>query len=528
MEDNNNNPAEVNAANTELSEVPPVGGKGYSAGDQTTGETGKGVPGKQSFGRKLYKFTDHQLIGGLALFLILAFCNQIISFILPRTEPTSTFTPVPTPTQVACPHTEYPTKTLILVADFENDENKATDEIIEKLRSYVKDKGSEDMQVEALRKVITIKDGEAVAIAEGKRCNATFVIWGSYEKIKEIDQQVPMYRVHFETMKPLTEVNTLEISPKRKPNPRDMDSDEFRVRVSSEMAYLSLYAIGIIHYNRNNFDKAVSRFDAAIKIATTEITTVSKSDLSKAYFKRGNAYYYQKLDEKAIANYQEATKLDDKFADAYTNIGLIYLDKVDNNAAIFNFTKVVTLTPNDSRAYNNLAWVLAQTGNYNKALVECQKGIEREEQDEYLAAAYDTCGYIQFKMDGYKSAIISYTEAITLAKEKDVPSLPEYYEHRGYAYSEARNYEKAISDYTEVISRVEAIDRNDVKLAGLYAKRAGNKYKLFGMSSSALDDDVKAQELKAKNPPTVTPTPPTNNAMSISRRSSIGRIIFRR
>lgn len=527
MEDNNNNPAGVNSQITEETKEPPH-------------HPDTNIQNKQAFWQapwQLFQKCEKWWLGkgdfwqfmGCLTSLLIGILGIVVTIILSNnnTTPTPNPTPVPTTTQVACPptDTEYPTKTLILVTDFKNDIG-TTSEIIEKLSSYVGDEDSEDMRVGALRKVITTKD---VAIAEGKKCGATFVIWGSYEKIKERNQQTRMF-VHFETTKPLTEVNTTEIKEKyrRTPNARDIFSYEFPRILSSEMAYLSLYAIGIIHYNRNDWDKAVSRFDAAIKIATTEITTVSKSDLSKAYFKRGNAYYYQKLDEKAIADYQEATKLDDKFADAYTNIGLIYLDKVDNNAAIFNFTKVVTLTPNDSRAYNNLAWVLAQTGNYNKALVECQKGIEREEQDEYLAAAYDTCGYIQFNMGGYKSAIISYTEAITLAKEKDVPSLPEYYEHRGDAYSEARNYEKAISDYTEVISRVEAIDRNDVKLADLYAKRAGNKYKLFGMSSSARDDDVKAQELKAKNLPTVTPTPPTNNAMSISRRSSIGRRIFKR
>ena len=65
------------------------------------------------------------------------------------------------------------------------------------------------------------------------------------------------------------------------------------------------------------------------------------------------AYRVKGENDRAIADYTEAIRLDPKNANAYSNRGYAYSDKGDTDRAIADFTEAIRLDPKFAIAYNN-------------------------------------------------------------------------------------------------------------------------------------------------------------------------------
>ena len=63
--------------------------------------------------------------------------------------------------------------------------------------------------------------------------------------------------------------------------------------------------------------------------------------------------------DKAIADYDEAIRLDPNCQTAYYNRGIVWEKKKDFNKAISDYNEAIRLDPKYSRAYNREAWLKA-------------------------------------------------------------------------------------------------------------------------------------------------------------------------
>ena len=70
-----------------------------------------------------------------------------------------------------------------------------------------------------------------------------------------------------------------------------------------------------------------------------------------------------------------AIDLNPDFADAYSNLGLVYERKGDHEEAIKNFDRAIDLNPNDVAAYNNRGIAYGRKGDYEKAITDYTKAI---------------------------------------------------------------------------------------------------------------------------------------------------------
>ena len=118
---------------------------------------------------------------------------------------------------------------------------------------------------------------------------------------------------------------------------------------------------GLIYNQKQDFDRAIADFTQAIVIFSRFLNSEYdvKNDLYLLYSRRGMAYGSKRLDL-AIADYNEAIKLDNTRKTAYTLRGAAYTAMEDYNRAIADFEKVLELDPKDENARDFLIYVTSK------------------------------------------------------------------------------------------------------------------------------------------------------------------------
>jgi tetratricopeptide (TPR) repeat protein len=88
--------------------------------------------------------------------------------------------------------------------------------------------------------------------------------------------------------------------------------------------------------NKKEYDKAIADFDQAIRL---------DPKFAPAYHNRGLAWWHQKEYDRAIADYSEAIRLDPKDAAAYYNRGNAWSDKKEYDKALADYSEVIRFDP---------------------------------------------------------------------------------------------------------------------------------------------------------------------------------------
>jgi tetratricopeptide (TPR) repeat protein len=162
--------------------------------------------------------------------------------------------------------------------------------------------------------------------------------------------------------------------------------------------------------DRNTCNNSVKDQDARIA-ACTSIIAAGKNAYAAAaaYNNRGNAYYHKHDYDLAIADYDQAIKLNPQFAEAYSGRG---------NA-------------------------LDQQGDLDRALADLDRAIQLNPR---LANAYVSRGNVFCKKRDFERAIGEYTQAL-----KFNTLFVEAYYGRGNAFFYKRDYERATADYDRAL-----------------------------------------------------------------------------
>ena len=101
-------------------------------------------------------------------------------------------------------------------------------------------------------------------------------------------------------------------------------------------------------------DQALADATEAIRLAPSDAQL-----LALAYNERGLCLANKGAPEKAIADYDEAIRLDPKYADAFFNRGGVWYHKKEYDKAIADYDEAIRLDPANSGASNSRAWLLA-------------------------------------------------------------------------------------------------------------------------------------------------------------------------
>jgi tetratricopeptide (TPR) repeat protein len=183
--------------------------------------------------------------------------------------------------------------------------------------------------------------------------------------------------------------------------------------------------------------------------ATMHKRAIAFANRAYAYVKKGDS-------DRAIADANEAIRLDPKVAGAYVNRAGAYLQKGDNDRVIADASEAIRLNPKIAVAYNNRAAAYLNKGDNDRSVADANEAIQLD--PKYAVAYVNRAGAYLQKGDNDR-VIADASEAIRFDPKRAVA-----YRYRAGAYLQKGDNVRAIADYSEAI-------RLDPKSSKLYFNR---------------------------------------------------------
>jgi tetratricopeptide (TPR) repeat protein len=226
---------------------------------------------------------------------------------------------------------------------------------------------------------------------------------------------------------------------------------------------------------RKKLDIALADYNEAIRVEPTR---------SFVYNNRGLAWSDKKDYDKAISDYNEAIRLDPRVAATFYNRGLAWSDTKDYDKAISDYNEAIRLDPRVAATFYNRGLAWSDTKDYDKAISNYNEAIRLDPQ---YASAFDSRGIAWALKKDYDQAIRDFNEAIRLE-----PTRALVYNNRGLAWSDKKDYDKATSDYNEAIRLDPQYARAHYNRAWLMATCPDIRYR---NGKKAVESATKACEL---------------------------------
>jgi tetratricopeptide (TPR) repeat protein len=211
-----------------------------------------------------------------------------------------------------------------------------------------------------------------------------------------------------------------------------------------------------------------------------------------AFNSRGNVHLGRRNYDRAIDDYNEAIRLDPKYAIGFNNRGLAYQRKGEIDRAIEDYDEAVRLNPAYALAFANRATARQIKGRFDLAIADSDKAIELNGRlaAGFFARAAAYRDKAQWDFDAYLAdgvyedrAIADYDEGLRLEPNNAVA-----FRNRGFLNMKRRRYDRAIQDFDEAI-------RLDPNVAASFSGRA-YALRFVGQYDRAIADYRKALTLR--------------------------------
>ena len=209
-----------------------------------------------------------------------------------------------------------------------------------------------------------------------------------------------------------------------------------------------------IHFSRGNaylnlgvYDRALADFDAATRANPTA---------PGPFNSRGVAFMRQKQLDRAITEFDSAIRLNPNDPIALSNRGDVYREKGRVDRALQDYDTAIVANPKWVNAYFGRAAALQQKavsdfdafvneGRFEElAIAEYGKVLQLAPRS---AGALSNRGQLHHTLRKYDLAIADYTQAIAIA-----PANPIFLRNRALTYRMIRQYDRAIADYRSALA----------------------------------------------------------------------------
>jgi tetratricopeptide (TPR) repeat protein len=231
---------------------------------------------------------------------------------------------------------------------------------------------------------------------------------------------------------------------------------------------------GIAYKNKKDFDQALADYNDAIRL---------DSNYANAFLNRGVLLANQHEIDRAMPDFEAAIRLDPQQKLGYVNRAIAYKMKGDWDRAIADYSEAIRLDPNDVQILYDRGGSYLSKRAYDQAIEDFGNVIRREPK---AAGAFTLRGRCYQAKGDHDRAIADFSEAIRITPRDPVP-----YIDRASAHRYAGDLDGAIAGYTEALAV-------DPKSTLAYQNR-GWSYRGKGDFDRALTDYDRAVELDPKN-----------------------------
>jgi tetratricopeptide (TPR) repeat protein len=152
---------------------------------------------------------------------------------------------------------------------------------------------------------------------------------------------------------------------------------------------------------KNELDRALADANEAIKVDASS---------SRAFYRRGDIYKNLHQNELALQDFNEAIRLDPKVPVYFVDRSNSYVNLKQFDLAIRDLDEALRLDPKDDiNAISNRCNVFTLKGEFDAALSDCQKGMQMHPGEAYPLSQL---GFLYYKWGKLDDSIASYDAAL--------------------------------------------------------------------------------------------------------------------
>ncbi|MHC4176640.1 MAG: tetratricopeptide repeat protein, partial [Planctomycetota bacterium] len=181
-----------------------------------------------------------------------------------------------------------------------------------------------------------------------------------------------------------------------------------------------------------------------------EVIRYCRWKLAQAHALRGDIYLERGDFESAFADFDEAIRVNPKYAEAYWDRGDAHLKQGHHDRAIADLTEAICLAPKSAFSYSVRGLAYHAKGEYDRAIADFDEAIRLDGLKGTIVmergTAYYNRGRSYLSKGQPDEALADFNEAIRL-----YPNFPLAYHYRGVLHAGEGDFERAFADFSKAI-----------------------------------------------------------------------------
>ena len=224
---------------------------------------------------------------------------------------------------------------------------------------------------------------------------------------------------------------------------------EAAIQNQAKLDFESCMALGTIKSTKGNHTEALEFFTKATKL---------QSHQAEPWFKAGEEHLHLEQNQEALENFQEALKFEENH-ECYNMLGLCYLNLKDYDNSIEFLKKALELSPEFSKAHNNIGNAYRKVGKDKRAIKHYLLAIENTPKRKF-AIAHLNLATTYFDTGDTISALRHFEEALQVGSHIHKVMVSKGYHllfknsqtKEGIEFLLRQEYQKAVDVLVEVVN----------------------------------------------------------------------------